>query len=1389
MSKGIIETVGGALAITAGVVLDVATAGASTALSAFLIKAGAGLVISGIGTMIAQASKIKGFATTERNPIAPWEVVVGETRVGGTLVYIAEFGQNNRFLDLIIVLAAHPSYSVDQVRFDNQRLQIGKNNTSFMPLQQTINIASTADISRATNPLTGVSDVVTVFLSHSNIPLMTDGDYLLIQGVEPTNLLMNGKFQITVISQDPIANTCSFYYLAGGPPTSSVPVAASGNVTTQWQNYGANVYVETINDGPKNLSTGQAPYNLIGATTVGTTFQGETYGTPLQGSFVNGNIQNAANSPNPWTPFCSLVGFTAVFLRLQYDQNFFPGGIPQISLIMRGKCDIYDPRLGSFGSPGTTGYTENAALLIADYLYNSTWGFNQAYGTQINTAQLIAAANACDAATPIPIPYTSPYTTEPAFTCNGRFTLASRRGEILENLLTSCAGRITYVGGEFYIWPAVWAGSSLSVSDSWVRGNAAGPIRWRPSTTINNRYNGVKGTYISPVNNWQASDFPRYAQDVYHGYNDGLPPNYDVNLDYDEGQRLWKDIQLPFTTSCDTAQRLAKIELLRSLYMGTGTFFLNMAGYQIAPLDVISMSFNYFGWTGKYLEVSAVRLKIEKQNQIAVILGTEIDVQETDPSVYDFALIEDLSPQGNPIPGIPNAVYTPDPPSNLQINGGLLTWTAPLDAYVTTIQGQYMQVSSPPGLWIQLGQVPDSVTQMELPALEDGETYTVQLRSVNGAGVVSAWVSITTVGGPEFQWAPYQLQAASSDALWPDEWTFGLSQTYMPTSGVDWTAIATITGVQPVNAFLAGSTAPTLTPLNVTVLPTGGSIPGGVYVYVAVGALDADGNSIPPSSIISVAIPIGTNTNSLAIGDAPAAIQGIFVGNPTDGNVTNIAGKNYQFQAALTNVDGNVLIGANLAATILNLQAAVNLGAGAGSAYAAATTANPGCTITEVSPSAVICTATTVGPTGNTLTCSGIVNWLNGGNFSGGMTFTWPAIPGLTTYVIFAAITNQDLICAQATGALTAVGSPPTGYTPASLSLTAIAPRSTWAYPNAPTQKIRVKGALLIHGGVEGAEVDGVSAFTIVANECIDSASPPIDNWAGRVIAIIGRNNSSAPYVSFNCTAFNPTTGTFTFSEDPVAAGVQVGDALVVCTLGVSNSSDPTVISDPGLANAQDLPTPHAGLVPNDPVLRGATVMVIKGTSRGQTAHITGNGPTSLNLDAELPIDSTSVWIVMGSIWLYQNDSVVVDNTIFDLSIAVQLTVSNAVGGSVLIACFTVDEAGNESFLDDAPIRMLFVWGAGMAEVAVGAVNSPPITTYQMLGTDQFVQVDASLSPVTIILPDVSIIRNSPRFIKKIDASANPVTITGFAGQTVEELTELVLTKQNDTAELLPDAQ
>ena len=64
-------------------------------------------------------------------------------------------------------------------------------------------------------------------------------------------------------------------------------------------------------------------------------------------------------------------------------------------------------------------------------------------------------------------------------------------------------------------------------------------------------------------------------------------------------------------------------------------------------------------------------------------------------------------------------------------------------------------------------------------------------------------------------------------------------------------------------------------------------------------------------------------------------------GNASNTNTVVIGTKTYTFQTSLTDVDGNVLIGASASDSIDNLIAAINLAAGAGSTYATSMTAQP----------------------------------------------------------------------------------------------------------------------------------------------------------------------------------------------------------------------------------------------------------------------------------------------------------------------------------------------------------------------------------------------------------------------------------------------------------------
>ena len=356
-------------------------------------------------------------------------MVYGRAKIGGALIYFGEFGDNDKYLDMVFVLACHQCKSVDALLFDGQRIQISTNagpfngvsGDSFTPVQQNLPISH---ISRANN-------VVTVVLLQ-DIPLLQAGDNVIIQNISG-DYTLNGTFPVEqIISQVYLVGTpgsVTFTYLCGGPPAI---VDNEGQCLTTWPDYGKKVHMEV----------------LLGNHTA--TFPGMLNGTPNDGD--SGDLIQFTN--NPWSAAHKCLGRTVVFLRLHYNDQYFASGLPSISFLLSGKNDISDPRT----SPPTIGFTENPVLCIADYLTNIPFGFRAPYGTEVPIPQLIAAANMCDEAMPL-----ASGAFEPRYLLDGSFPLTMKRGEVLQNLLTSCCGRITFNSGQFVIQPAGWPGVAFQL--------------------------------------------------------------------------------------------------------------------------------------------------------------------------------------------------------------------------------------------------------------------------------------------------------------------------------------------------------------------------------------------------------------------------------------------------------------------------------------------------------------------------------------------------------------------------------------------------------------------------------------------------------------------------------------------------------------------------------------------------------------------------------------------------------------------------------------------------------------------------------------------------------------------------------------------------------------
>jgi hypothetical protein len=126
--------------------------------------------------------------------------------------------------------------------------------------------------------------------------------------------------------------------------------------------------------------------------------------------------------------------------------------------------------------------------------------------------------------------------------------------------------------------------------------------------------------------------------------------------------------------------------------------------------------------------------------------------------------------------------------------------------------------------------------------------------------------------------------------------------------------------------------------------------------------------AVNPTAGDSMTVGAKTYTFRDYVGAAVAA-QGTLTldTNPTNGDTMYVGSKSYTFQSTLTNVDGNVKIGATLGDTKASLVAAFDLSGTGGVDYAATTTAHPTVDISAFAGNVATLTAKTAGAAGNSI--------------------------------------------------------------------------------------------------------------------------------------------------------------------------------------------------------------------------------------------------------------------------------------------------------------------------------------------------------------------------------------------------------------------------------------
>ena len=98
--------------------------------------------------------------------------------------------------------------------------------------------------------------------------------------------------------------------------------------------------------------------------------------------------------------------------------------------------------------------------LCIDFLTDTRYGLGCS-ADEIDDTSFIAAANICDELITLASGGLSADVVEHRYTCNGSFETNETPKQVLENMLTSCAGILTYTNGKFRLLVGAW---TVSVS-------------------------------------------------------------------------------------------------------------------------------------------------------------------------------------------------------------------------------------------------------------------------------------------------------------------------------------------------------------------------------------------------------------------------------------------------------------------------------------------------------------------------------------------------------------------------------------------------------------------------------------------------------------------------------------------------------------------------------------------------------------------------------------------------------------------------------------------------------------------------------------------------------------------------------------------------------------
>ena len=513
-------------------------------------------------------------------------------------------------------------------------------------------------------------------------------------------------------------------------------------------------------------------------------------GGPGQTS-ANSTLDSATGDINSGDAF---KGMAYTYIRMELKQpseanpdeeNAFPTGIPQFQRVVKG-MKVYDPREVSHDPDDSTTweYSPNWALCVAHFL-QSDFGYGR-YGLSydnINETELTASANNCDEeinelwtawtanetfetggftrSVGSWLLYSGPTTgttgsTQPNLTglgvgdtvvdgditwtlrhdginsgvryeLNGMVDAGEDPIEVLRKMRTAASGMVEFVGGEWIVRSGRYIAPTITLSES----DFAGPISGTTKDDRTSHTNTVKGVIVDKHDSYSVIDAPSITNATF--------------LTEDGGVESVREMELLFTNSHKTAQRLFKIELNKARQSISHNATFTSKAMQLQVGDTFQLNFAKYGYTNKVFEVYEHHLVVNDG-----ALSVEMTFRETASNVYDWDHTTDetaLDPAPNTtlpdpfsVPAGPTPTITSGTATLVQTADGTIQptmhvdWTPVADINVIAYELRWERFTNQYEYMTINGR--DSSTAV-IGGVVEGSTYGVQIRCITSLKIGS----------------------------------------------------------------------------------------------------------------------------------------------------------------------------------------------------------------------------------------------------------------------------------------------------------------------------------------------------------------------------------------------------------------------------------------------------------------------------------------------------------------------------------------------------------------------------------------------------------------------------------------------------------------------------